>query len=52
MERLSGEEGELVRVLTHGRHADLVRRVEVHVRQLVRETLDLRNGDGGHVIIY
>lgn len=45
MQAVGGQEGQLVRILADGRHAHLRRRVEVHVRQLVREALDLQTTD-------
>ena len=41
VERLSDEEGELVRVLAHGRHAHRPRPVVVQVRHLVSQHLEL-----------
>lgn len=42
VQAVGGQEGELVRVLAHGGHAHVARAVEVHVRQLVRQALDLQ----------
>lgn len=42
VQRVGGEEGQLVRVLANRRHAHLRRAVEVQVRQLVRQQLHLQ----------
>jgi hypothetical protein len=47
VQTVGGEEGELVRVLAHRGHAHAARVVEVHVRQLVRQSLDLQR-EGEH----